>query len=102
MENLPIEITPELLPVIVLAVIQLFKRIPALHTIKQWYPVIGIGIAIAISFYMQFENPIMLGVVTGCVASKSYDILKKPAAGIVSNFSTAKAPPTPKTIKPKK
>ena len=90
MENLPFEVTPELLPVIILAVIQMLKRIPALQTIKQWYPVIGIGIAIAISFYMKFENPIMLGVIAGCIASKSYDVLKRPAAKIIASATSKK------------
>jgi len=90
MENLPFEVTPELLPVIIIAVVQMLKRIAVLHTIKEWYPVIGVGIGIAISFYMKFENPIMLGVIAGCVASKSYDVLKKPATKIIASVSKKK------------
>lgn len=84
MENMTFEITPELLPVIIIAVVQMLKRIEIVQAIKQWYPVVGIGIGIAISFYMKFENPIMLGVIAGCIASKSYDVLKKPVTKVVN------------------
>lgn len=90
MENMTFEVTPELLPVIIIAVVQMLKRIASIQTIKQWYPVIGIGIGIAISFYMKFENPIMLGVIAGCIASKSYDVLKKPAANVVASITKPK------------
>lgn len=90
MENLSFEVTPELLPVIIVAVVQMLKRIAIMETVKEWYPVIGVAIGIAISFYLKFPNPVMLGVISGCVASKSYDILKKPAAKIVESVSKSK------------
>ena len=90
MENMTFEMTPEMLPVIIIAIVQMLKRIEILHTIKQWYPLVGVGIGIAISFYLKFENPVMLGVIAGCVASKSYDILKKPAAKIVESVAKKK------------
>lgn len=88
MESLPVEITPELLPVIIIGAIQLLKRISLMAKIKEWFPIIGIGIGIGLSFYMRFENPIVLGLVTGLVAAKSYDILKKPAAKIIGSTVT--------------
>lgn len=90
MENIPVEITPELIPVIIIGAIQLLKRIPQMMKIKDWFPIIGIGIGIGLSFYMRFENPIALGLITGLVAAKSYDILKKPAAKIVESTVTGK------------
>ena len=90
MENLPVEITPELIPVIIIGAIQLLKRIPQMMKIKEWLPIIGIGIGIGLSFYMRFENPIVLGLIAGLVAAKSYDILKKPAAKIVESTVTGK------------
>lgn len=84
MENIPVEITPELIPVIIIGAIQLLKRIPQMMKIKEWFPIIGIGIGIGFSFYMHFEDPIALGLIMGLVAAKSYDILKKPAAKIVA------------------
>ncbi len=90
MENMTFEMTPEMLPVIIIAIVQMLKRITMLQMIKQWFPVVGVGIGIAVSYYMQFPNPIMLGVVAGCVASKSYDILKKPAAKVVEAVTKKK------------
>lgn len=90
MENIPVEITPELIPVIIIGAIQLLKRIPQMMKIKEWFPIIGIGIGIGLSFYMRFENPIVLGLITGLVAAKSYDILKKPAAKIVKSTVAGK------------
>lgn len=84
MENIPVEITPELIPVIIIGAIQLLKRIPQMMKIKEWFPIIGIGIGIGLSFYMRFEDPIALGLIMGLVAAKSYDILKKPTAKIVA------------------
>jgi len=90
MENLPVEITPELIPVIIIGAVQLLKRIPQMTKIKGWFPIIGIGLGIGLSFYMRFENPVVLGLVAGLVAAKSYDILKKPAAKIIESTVTEK------------
>jgi len=64
------------------AILQVAKGIPALEKLKQWFPFIAIGVAYVLSRALGVEDPIMPSIVTGLLASGSYDLLKSPTGAL--------------------
>ncbi len=81
MEDFSITLTPAMLALVpvVAALLQFAKRLDFVQEMKQWLPLISIGIALGIGYATKMPNPIMNSIVIGLVASGGYDLLKVPA-----------------------
>jgi len=73
-----IVLTPEMLTLVpvVAAILQMAKNIQALANLKQWFPLISLGLGVAACFLTGVANPILPGILIGLSASAGYDVLK--------------------------
>jgi len=80
MEEYTIQLTPAMLTLVpvVAALLQFAKRLEAVQKIKEWLPMVSIGIALGLAYLTKMPDPIMGAVVIGLVASGGYDLLKAP------------------------
>jgi len=78
MENYSLTLTPAMLSLVpvVAAILQFAKRLEAVQKIKEWLPVISIGISFGLAQLTKLPDPIIGSVVIGLVACGSYDLLK--------------------------
>ena len=83
MEDYTITITPAMaaLVPVVAAILQVLKRMEAVHKMTEWLPFFSVGIALGLSYLTRVPDPVLSSVVIGLVASGGYDLLKAPAAG---------------------
>ena len=81
MDDLMIQLTPGMLALvpIVAAILQLVKRFEFMEKIKSYFPLIAIGLSLAICYATKMPDPIMPAVLIGLTASGGYDLLKAPA-----------------------
>lgn len=73
-----ISLTPEQLALVptIIIVLQMVKKIEVLQKVKQWFPLIAVGIAIAAGYLTGSADPILDGVLIGCAAAGGYDTTK--------------------------
>lgn len=83
MEDLGIEITPQMLMMVplVAAAVQWLKSIePLARLLKDWLPLVNVALSLTLAYFIQPENWILTGIIVGLIAGGGYDILKqKPA-----------------------
>lgn len=78
LEDYSLTLTPAMLALVpvVAAILQFAKRIKAVQEIKEWLPVISIGLSFGLAQLTKLPDPIIGSVVIGLVACGSYDLLK--------------------------
>jgi len=78
MNDYTIQLTPALVALvpIVLAVLQIAKRIEFLLAYKQWFPLLAVGLAVLIAYVQGIPQPIIGGLMAGLVAAGGYDVIK--------------------------
>lgn len=79
--EIPSEITPEMIPVIILAVVQVLKEVPAFVNLTKTVPIplVSFAIGIGLAFLTGLPNPVVTGIFGSLIASGGYDILKLPS-----------------------
>lgn len=74
MESL--NITPEVLPVIAAAIVQVLKQIPFFKDRTDLLPIVSVAVGIGLTYAMSLAKPIVTGIVIGLVASGGFDLLQ--------------------------
>lgn len=78
MEDYTLTLTPAMMILVpvVATILQFAKRIEAVQKIKEWLPVISIGVSFGLAHLTKLPDPIIGSVIIGLVACGSYDLLK--------------------------
>ena len=78
MENFTVELTPAMMALIpaVAAILQILKRVEAVQKIKNWLPLMSVGVALGLGYLTNLPNVVPSSLVIGLVASGSYDLFK--------------------------
>ena len=72
---------PELIPVIVAAVLQFLKAIPPVAKFiagkeKDILPILAMAVGVGLAYLTALPNPIVMGVTLGLAAAGGYDFLR--------------------------
>ena len=80
MDQLNVTLTPAMLAMvpIIATILQLLKRIEPLGNLKQWFPILSVGLSLGLGYVTNMPNPIVSSIIIGLVASGGYDVLKSP------------------------
>lgn len=75
--NLP----PELIPVIVAAILQFVKTIPPIAKLiagkeKDLLPILAMAVGVGLAYATALPNPIVMGIILGLTACGGYDLLR--------------------------